>query len=122
MLAPSLHPFGGNGPDFLLDVDLIPRRAEQFTRTRRREDCKFQRARRNSGTPSEVRHEGRDGIIGERRMMAAREPLAFRQALVAVPAPARRVLARAMPLRSEEHTSELQALMRISSAVFWLTK
>src|SRR3546814_17158707 len=42
--------------------------------------------------------EGRDGIIGERRMMAAREPLAFRQELVEVPAPARRVLARAMPL------------------------
>src|SRR3546814_5111160 len=29
---------------------------------------------------------------------------------------------KAVPLRSEEHTSELQSLMRISYAVFWLKK
>src|SRR3546814_7636750 len=29
---------------------------------------------------------------------------------------------RQQPVRSEEHTSELQSLMRISYAVFWLTK
>src|SRR3546814_3171384 len=36
-------------------------------------------------------------------------------------APARRVSS-TMPLRSEEHTSELQSLMRISYAVFCLKK
>src|SRR3546814_6973672 len=33
-----------------------------------------------------------------------------------------RVLDFAVPMRSEEHTSELQSLMRISYAVFFLTK
>src|SRR3546814_2783950 len=36
--------------------------------------------------------------------------------------PARRIMRRGDPARSEEHTSELQSLMRISYAVFCLKK
>src|SRR3546814_9281770 len=62
---------------------------------------------------------------GDRRKVAARRPV-YRRGGARDPAPALRALldarAQASRHRSEEHTSELQSLMRISYAVFCLKK
>src|SRR3546814_3993222 len=60
---------------------------------------------------------------GEARCPAGRSKTFFRN-LPRLPAPGRRApgVAAAPPIRSEEHTSELQSLMRISYAVFCLKK
>src|SRR3546814_1163320 len=68
--------------------------------------------------PRKGRHPPRGGRGRQRGVGSARQ--ARGQALVA--ADRRHVAARNRPARSEEHTSELQSLMRISYAVFCLKK
>src|SRR3546814_3827839 len=53
------------------------------------------------------------------RMTAPLESAGYAMIIMAVPV---RAIAPERPLRSEEHTSELQSLMRISYAVFCLKK
>src|SRR3546814_10666295 len=69
-------------------------------------------------SPTLVQHTkagGSNGVMGGRAMMAPDG-----NAPQAVPAGSQRVLP--VTMRSEEHTSELQSLMRISYAVFCLKK
>src|SRR3546814_3439349 len=64
-------------------------------------------------------------VIDDPRRLAAlagRLGLAVPIAEIAAPGAAREVIPEALPVRSEEHTSELQSLMRISYAVICLTK
>src|SRR3546814_1636505 len=63
----------------------------------------------------------RVGGSGARRQDGAMN-IAPAQRLAATLAPARQGLAPGKTMRSEEHTSELQSLMRISYAVFCLQK
>src|SRR3546814_8315948 len=72
------------------------------------------RGRRRAPRPSRSRAEGAARHAGRQRA-ALRPDLRGRE----TPPPQARTLSRS---RSEEHTSELQSLMRISSAVFCLTK
>src|SRR3546814_6592819 len=66
-------------------------------------------------------HEARTlGLHGAQE--ASRRPGAYRQIAVLDPAPARDQRRERGRGRSEEHTSELQSLMRISYAVFCLKK
>src|SRR3546814_9202327 len=62
----------------------------------------------------------KDSIVSPRGRYAVR--LSSRRLADAPEFPAPHVLARVRPARSEEHTSELQSLMRISYAVFCLKK
>src|SRR3546814_8469888 len=64
--------------------------------------------------PQELRRPAQDGLSG--RSAAARR----RRSFMARPSPVSGTSA--MAIRSEEHTSELQSLMRISYAVFCLKK
>src|SRR3546814_19923825 len=107
MLTPRLHPAGRNGPDLLFDVDFIPRRAEQLTRTRRRQDYELQGARSTGGTPSQVRHEERDSIVSERSLMPPRHPPPYRQSPVGSPAQHPRVSPQQMRLGLPPPTTTL---------------
>src|SRR3546814_4685098 len=88
---------------------------------RRARQCEFARAaiirgrRLRLGLAAHIAVEAVPGRAGEDRCRRLRE---HRLALVALDFPA----CRAAICRSEEHTSELQSLMRISYAVFCLKK
>src|SRR3546814_8409884 len=59
------------------------------------------------------------GQVGDAQLFAERRPLAPLKAIIALATFAGAI---ALAARSEEHTSELQSLMRISYAVFCLKK
>src|SRR3546814_5800400 len=61
-------------------------------------------------------------MIAERLALRGRKDAVFLVLLVAIPAAALCLIGAIRAPRSEEHTSELQSLMRISYAVFCLKK
>src|SRR3546814_1768649 len=73
-----------------------------------------------AGTAVGLLHRLRTRRLHARRVLAQRRQAAFGRVLAARQRAARGQAE--LPLRSEEHTSELQSLMRISYAVFCLTK
>src|SRR3546814_4497133 len=76
------------------------------------------------GCPADMRAEGRDSI-GSRRMRLRHRSKVYYPApstLIVAPCPPSSGAPFPFPSRSEEHTSELQSLMRISYAVFCLKK
>src|SRR3546814_9991970 len=75
----------------------------------------------NAGIGAECRRE----VLGEKRLELVVElvdPKIDRLGAAHQPVDLGKLLAKSIELRSEEHTSELQSLMRISYAVFCLKK
>src|SRR3546814_1635365 len=68
-----------------------------------------------------IADDGKDGLIRYRRMCRHIHPRAQNHSLVVTDQRALNQI-EALTVRSEEHTSELQSLMRISYAVFCLKK
>src|SRR3546814_4651392 len=99
---------------------LMIRRPPRSTRTahsfptRRSSDLTTLRSQRESTSTASLRSAGQESVSRSRSRTASGET-ALRGAL-------RLKLRRQWHLRSEEHTSELQSLMRISYAVFCLKK
>src|SRR3546814_7826292 len=90
----------------------LPRRCDRF-----RLSADPQLCRRQSRLPRSIAGRRRHGEQPVRRRRALRDDLRRRLADLHAPA-----LGARSQKRSEEHTSELQSLMRISYAVFCLTK
>src|SRR3546814_2818203 len=80
--------------------------------------CGRDRALRIAGLP----HPAAGACAGDRAVIDRRTHLAALVAFAAAVLPARSLRALETIMRSEEHTSELQSLMRISYAVFCLKK
>src|SRR3546814_7911411 len=96
----------------------------RMMRNRQRDDRadRAETARDDEGDPEQDRTEKSEGVVHQRRLQpeqAARQP---RQIFVIFAKQRRETGFAAHRVRSEEHTSELQSLMRISYAVFCLKK
>src|SRR3546814_3235738 len=82
----------------------------------------------NGGTTTPVHHgrRGRPAAVPGTMMQTGKkmgsESIDWRRLLLALPLAAALGACSTLPERSEEHTSELQSLMRISSPVFCLKK
>ena len=67
MLPPGLHPWGGDGPELLCEVDLGPLGAQRFAR----QDRQFERQRRHGLTLPHAGHKSGNVFVDQRRMLAA---------------------------------------------------
>src|SRR5580693_2448629 len=91
MLARRLRAGRRDRPDFASEVDFVPTGGQRLARSRRRQNAKFESARRRRWMFTEARGESRNLTVGHGRKMAPHQLGALRQQLVEMAAPARRV-------------------------------
>src|SRR5262245_49312785 len=110
MLAPALHPLGGDGPKPLDGIDLIPARADALASPCRGQNRELERA---SGNTLLLLHLGHDLVIlviGQRGMVLDSADLAaLRQQVFEMPAPPRRILALTITARLSPIQNRLYA-------------
>ena len=97
VLLACLHAASRNDPDRLIEVDLFPAGTEHLAGAASRQDGKLQRLGSNRLPDTELGHEIRKLLVGQRRMMAARERLGLGKQVLEVATPARRVFTRPEP-------------------------
>jgi hypothetical protein len=64
MLATCFHPLSGHDPNFVLEIDLVPPRANYPCGSSGGQDAELQRPRRNSVLASKGLHEVGEFVIG----------------------------------------------------------